>query len=164
MILSDRTIRRELEQGLIKPHPDDSQIQPASVDLKLGKELAWTNNTRLDLNSAGYALYPGKFVLGQTLEWIEIPTYLVGQLNGKSSLGRRGLMVHVTAGFIDPGFRGNITLELVNVGHSVIHLEEGMLIAQLTLIRLSTEVIRPYGHPELGSHYQDQSGATLSRE
>lgn len=164
MILSDRSLRRELEQGIIKPMPEDSQIQPASIDVRLGDEIAWTNGARRDLGHDGYVLYPGRFILGQTLEWVEVPSYLVAQVNGKSSIGRRGVMVHVTAGFIDPGFRGNITLELVNVGHSPLYLEKGMLIAQLIFIRLTTEVIRPYGHLGLNSHYQDQSGATLAAE
>lgn len=163
MILSDRTIRREIEQGIVKPIPEDYQIQPASIDLKLGAEIAWTNGSRLMMDGDGHVLYPGKFVLGHTFEWVDIPSYLVGQINGKSGLGRRGLMVHVTAGFIDPGFRGHVTLELVNIGHSPIHLEKEMLICQLVLMRLTTEAMRPYGHPDLRSHYQEQSGVTLAR-
>ena len=163
MILSDRTIRRELEQGIIKPMPADSQIQPASVDVKLGSQLTWINGHQQTISeNEGFLLYPGKFVLGCTEEWFEIPNYLAAQVNGKSSIGRRGLMVHVTAGFIDPGFRGNITLELVNLGTSPFYLEQGMLIAQVLFHRLTTDVLRPYGHPDLKSHYQNQSGPVLA--
>ncbi len=164
MILSDRSIKLLLrsQPDFIVPHPEDSQIQPASIDLTLGAELRWANGDTRKIDSNGFTLFPGKFVLGHTEQEVHVPSHLVAQLNGKSSLGRRGLMVHSTAGYVDPGFQGQITLELANIGHEVIFLELGMLIAQLVLIQLTTPADRPYGSAGLGSHYQSQLGATPS--
>lgn len=165
MILSDKSIRRELLEGNLRidPPPLDEQIQPASIDLTLGEEIKWTNGMVHKLDEIGHILYPGKFVLGHTRECVRIPNHLVAQLNGKSSLARQGLMIHITAGYIDPGFRGHITLELRNVGHNTIQLKEGMLIAQLVLVLLTEPAERPYGSSGINSHYQDQRGATLAR-
>lgn len=165
MILSDVSIRKELQVGELRidPPPVDEQIQPASIDLRLGEEIKWTNGMAHKLDAVGHVLYPGKFLLGHTAEWVRIPKHLVGQLNGKSSLARQGLMIHITAGYIDPGFEGNITLELRNVGHNTIQLVEGMLIAQLVLVQLTEPAERPYGSDGLNSHYQKQQGATLAR-
>lgn len=165
MILSDRSIRSLLlkQPDFMDPAPEDWQIQPASIDLTLGSEIRFANGDTLDLRREGYKLFPGKFLLGHTKQTISIPSHLVGQLNGKSSLGRRGLMVHSTAGYIDPGFRGQVTLELANIGHEIILFEDSMKIAQLVLIQLTTVADRPYGTPGLNSHYQLQSGATPAR-
>lgn len=162
MILSDRSIRQLLIRNpdFMDPKPEDKQIQPASIDLTLGGEIRFANHDKFYLRHEGYRLFPGKFILGHTKQFVNVPSNLVAQLNGKSTLGRRGLMVHSTAGYIDPGFRGHITLELANIGHEIIYLEEGMLIAQLVMIQLTTPADRPYGSDGLGSHYQLQSGAT----
>lgn len=170
MILSDRSLRQLIrnQKDFMSPPPEDSQIQPASIDLRLGSELKWTWGATQQLSRATpnsqfkWRIEPKEFFLGHTKEFVKIPTHLVGQLNGKSTLGRRGLMVHSTAGFIDPGFCGHITLELKNIGVEDIILEEGMLIAQLVLFQMTTPADRPYGHEELNSHYQMQSGATLA--
>ncbi len=162
MILSDRSLKELLhnDKKFMDPAPKKSQIQPASIDLQLGDELAFANATIYHLAEGGYTLYPGKFLLAHTKEFVQIPNNLVGQLNGKSTLGRRGLQVHSTAGFIDPGFRGHITLELTNIGHQVIYLERDMLIAQLVMFQMTTPADRPYGSDGLNSHYQGQTGAT----
>jgi dCTP deaminase len=111
----------------------------------------------------GYILHPGKFVLGSTIEKVRLGHQLAGRLEGKSSLGRLGLLVHSTAGFIDPGFSGRVTLELSNVATLPIRLRPGMKIGQLGVLRLSSPVLRPYGSAELGSRYQGQLGPTESR-
>lgn len=160
MILSDRDLRTELAGGglTITPPPDDWDIQPASIELHLG-----TNFTPIDgwpaFEADLYWLRPGGFLLGHTTETVGIGEHLVGQLNGKSTLGRLGLAIHITAGFIDPGFRGQITLELFNSSADDIELAAGMAIGQLVVMRLSSPAERPYGHPDLGSHYQGQQGA-----
>lgn len=162
MILSDRSLRELLrnDKSFIVPVPADSQIQPASIDLRLGKEIRFANGMTLSLETGGYAIHPGKFLLAHTEEVVGIPDYLVGQLNGKSSLARRGLLVHSTAGYLDPGFKGSITLELANIGHGPIFVEKEMLIAQLVMIQMTTPADRPYGSKGLDSHYQNQKGAT----
>lgn len=167
MILSDSLIRYEIIIGnlVVDPAPPDSAFQPASLELRLAEAMT---------------LQPGEFRLGHTLEKIGIPDHLVGQVNGKSSLGRLGLLVHATAGFVDPGFAGQLTLELKNLTPSQLevdraaegsrHLEPGKPIqlekhqpvCQLVLFGVLGTVLRPYGHPELGSHYQGQSGTTPS--
>jgi len=165
VILSDVSIRGELQAGELRidPPPTPIRIQPASIDLSIGEEIKWANGMGVKITQGdGFRLHPRKFVLGHTQEYVRVPAHLVAQLNGKSSLGRRGLLVHSTAGYIDPGFQGHITLELCNIGHEVIYLELGMLIAQLILIQLTKPCERPYGHPDLNSHYQGQIGATLA--
>lgn len=149
MILSDSLIRHEIIIGnlVVDPLPPDSAFQPASLELRLAEAVT---------------LQPGEFRLGHTLEKIGIPDHLVGQVNGKSSLGRLGLLVHATAGFVDPGFAGQLTLELKNLGDRPIQLEKHQPVCQLVLFRALGTVLRPYGHPELGSHYQGQSGTTPS--
>jgi dCTP deaminase len=108
-------------------------------------------------------LHPGEFVLGSTLEHIELPNDLVSRVEGKSSLGRLGLLIHSTAGYVDPGFKGHLTLELSNVSNLPITLYYGMKIGQLSYVRLSTDAEFPYGSPELGSKYQGQSDPTASK-
>ena len=109
-----------------------------------------------------FILHPGEFVLGQTHEWVELPDDLVARLEGKSSLGRLGLLIHSTAGYVDPGWKGNLTLELSNVANLPIALYYGMRIGQISFFRMSSPVERPYGSPELGSKYQGQSEPTAS--
>jgi len=159
---------------VIRPTPDSSRIQPASIDLSLGAKILSYHSTGPQPLEPGvgetlsefvlesdepFILMPDAFVLGHTEEWIEVPDDLVARVEGKSSLGRMGLVVHVTAGFIDPGFRGNITLELCNLNcHRSIALTRGMLISQLAFESIQGTVRRPYGHPGLGSKYQDSRG------
>lgn len=180
-MLSDQRIRQRLRRTLegrldrpndivLSPLPEDVQIQPASLDLRLGRGFhvqregedgQWHEDTNTDADR--FLLRRGDFLLATTLEYIELPTDLVARVEGKSSLGRRGLMVHVTAGFIDPGFKGNITLEMYNLSPAPVLLTLGMKICQLSFSAIEGRVLRPYGHPELGSKYQGQQGVTLSR-
>lgn len=185
MILSDHDIRRRLEEGdlVVEPLGDpDLQIQPASIDLRLGNEfLVFERSnipcihpeseeeteeyTRRRVVESGedYVLHPGDFVLGTTYETVEIPDDLVARVEGRSSLGRLAVVVHATAGFVDPGYRGQITLELSNLGTAPVALRpEEMRISQIVLTELSSPAETPYGE-ERGSKYQDQNGPTASR-
>jgi dCTP deaminase len=180
-VLSDGTIRRLVEEQRIKIEPwDPGMVQPASVDLKLGTSFRVFHNHRLpaiDLaqpptgvtehvqieDSASFVIHPGEFVLGTTVEWVELPDDIVARIEGKSSLGRLGLIVHATAGFVDPGFSGTLTLEITNLTRVPIVLWPGKPIAQLSFMALDRAAERPYGHPELGSHYHGQVEATESR-
>ncbi|MDQ1246075.1 MAG: dCTP deaminase [Actinomycetota bacterium] len=181
VILSDGTIRRLLAEGslIIEPLEPD-QVQPASVDVRLGDTfLVFRNHTAevidpfqrpsdlmQDVSVASgqaFVLHPGEFVLGTTLEVIGLPNDLVARVEGKSSLGRLGLLIHATAGFVDPGWaRGQITLELSNVATLPIKLWPGMKIGQLSFHRLDAPAERPYGHPELNSKYVGQVGPVAS--
>ena len=181
MVLSDRTIKEELEKGRIVIEPlDPADIQPASVDLRLDRKLLVFSNSRrphIDVkmglddlteiveigDDAPFILHPGEFVLGSTLEHIELPSDLVARLEGKSSLGRIGLVIHSTAGFVDPGWKGHLTLELSNVARLPITLYHGMKIGQISYLRLTTPADRLYGSAELGSKYQGQTEPTASR-
>lgn len=181
MVLSDGTIRAEIAAGRIVVNPiDGDDIQPASIDLHLDDRFLVFANTRQpyidvrepldELTEAvqidgeqPFMLHPGEFALGSTREHIELPDDLVARLEGKSSLGRLGLLIHSTAGFVDPGWRGRLTLELSNVARLPIALYPGMKIGQISFLRLSTPAERLYGSPELGSKYQGQSGPTASR-
>jgi dCTP deaminase len=179
-VLSDRDIRAAIESGdvVIRPY-DPKDLQPSSVDLHLDRRFRVFRNNRYpyidvrhpqpDLTEMvsvadddPFILHPGEFVLGQTLEWTELPNDLVARLEGKSSLGRLGLLIHSTAGYVDPGWKGNLTLELSNVANLPIALYYGMKIGQISFFRMSSEVERPYGSPELGSKYQGQSEPTAS--
>ena len=180
-VLSDVTIRRLVAEGRIVIEPwEDALVQPASVDLRLGDSFRVFHNhrvTAIDLRDpprnlteeveiAGdepFAIHPGEFVLGRTLEAVAIPEDVVARIEGKSSLGRLGLIVHATAGFVDPGFRGSLTLEITNLTRVPIKLYAGLPIAQLSFMALDAPAERPYGSPELGSHYQGQVAATESR-
>ncbi|NUT52385.1 MAG: dCTP deaminase [Saccharothrix sp.] len=164
MILSDRTLRAELAAGslVIDPPPAAHAIQPASIDLHLGNELRLSGYSMPTTIDDERWLWAGEFALAHTAETVTIPPHLVAQLNGKSSLGRLGLAIHITAGFIDPGFTGQITLELFNCSRHQVKLTPGMPIGQLVLMRLTAPAERPYGHPELRSRYQGQTGATPS--
>jgi dCTP deaminase len=180
-VLSDGTIRRLVDEGRIVIDPwDASLVQPASVDLRLGDSFRVFHNhrvTAIDLREpprnlteevvvpegVPFAIHPGEFVLGRTLEHVELPDDIVARIEGKSSLGRLGLIVHATAGFVDPGFRGSLTLEITNLTRVPIKLYAGLLIAQLSFMALDRPAERPYGSEELGSHYQGQVAATESR-
>jgi dCTP deaminase len=179
-VLADRDIRAELDGGrvVIRPY-DPSDLQPSSVDLHLDRSFRVFRNNRYpyidvrepqpDLtelltvaDDEPFILHPGEFVLGQTLEWVELPDDLVARLEGKSSLGRLGLLIHSTAGYVDPGWKGNLTLELSNVANLPIALYHAMRIGQISFFRLSSSVERPYGSAELRSRYQGQSEPTAS--
>jgi dCTP deaminase len=181
MVLSDRTIKEELAAGRIVIDPlGDGCIQPASVDLHLDQNLLVFRNSRrpfIDVRQdmsdltemeeidreTPFMLHPGEFVLASTLEEIELPDDLVARLEGKSSLGRIGLLIHSTAGYVDPGWKGHLTLELSNVSNLPVTLYYGMKIGQLSFLRLTTAADVVYGSPELGSKYQGQTEATASR-
>jgi dCTP deaminase len=179
-VLSDRDIRASIADGRIgiKPY-DERDLQPSSVDLHLDRSFRVFRNNRypyIDVRAPQpdltellrvddeepFILHPGEFVLGQTLEWVELPDDLVARLEGKSSLGRLGLLIHSTAGYVDPGWKGNLTLELSNVANLPIALYYGMKIGQISFFRMSSAVERPYGSRELGSKYQGQSTPTAS--
>lgn len=151
-VLRDASIVDLVEDGLIDPFTV-GQLQPASYDLKLGALEGF--------NTKHVILGPQQFMLGSTLERVRIPDNIVGRLEGKSSLARQGLIIH-TAGFIDPGFRGQLVLEITNLSGKPVMLEIGQLIAQIAFFEMDGPVERPYGHPDLGSHYQDQEGPTPS--
>lgn len=181
MILSDGSIRKLLADGRLAIDPlEDLQIQPASVDVRLGSQfLVFRNHTcevidpfsrPADLMDAvsvvdgqAFVLHPGEFVLGTTLETIGLPDDIVARVEGKSSLGRLGLLIHATAGFVDPGWRSaQITLELSNVATLPIKLWPRMKVGQLSFHMLDRPAERPYGHPELDSKYVGQTGPTAS--
>jgi dCTP deaminase len=180
-VLSDRDIRAALQAGRVRIDPYDSAcLQPSSVDLHLDADFRVFRNNRypyIDVRAPQpdltelvtieedeqFILHPSEFVLGQTLEWVELPDDLVARLEGKSSLGRLGLLIHSTAGYVDPGWKGNLTLELSNVANLPIALYRGMKIGQISFFRMSSSVERPYGSRELGSKYQGQSSPTESQ-
>ena len=181
MVLSDRTIRRLLEEGRIGIDPfDESLIQPSSVDVRVDRLFRVFHNNRYpfidvreeqeDLtelveveDDSPFVLHPGEFVLGSTLERVTLPDALVARLEGKSSLGRLGLLIHSTAGFIDPGWDGHVTLELANVANLPITVYPGMKIGQLSFVQLTEPAEHPYGSDGLGSKYQGQRGPTPSK-
>lgn len=181
MILSDRSIREELAAGRIVIDPlDERCIQPSSVDLHLDHLFrVFRNHTmghidvKQDLEEltelvdvgpdTPFMLHPGEFVLGATLERVAVPNDLVGRLEGKSSLARLGLLIHSTAGFVDAGFDGYLTLELSNVANLPITLYPGMRIGQISFLRMTTPADHPYGSGVVGSKYQHQRGPTPSR-
>lgn len=181
MIFSDRSIKEALNDGRIGIEPlDESFIQPSSVDLRVGSGFRVFQNHRhpaIDPRSPQddltklievtdgepFMLHPGEFVLGSTLETVRLGTDVVARLEGKSSLGRLGLLIHSTAGFVDPGFDGTITLELSNVATLPISIYPGMKIGQVSFYQMTTDADHPYGSPELGSKYQGQAGPTPSR-
>src|SRR4030088_3457644 len=180
-VLSDGTILELVREGRIRIDPwEESLVQPASVDLRLGDSFRVFHNHRasaIDLRDPpenlteevvvredeSFVIHPGEFCLGRTLEWVELPDDIVARIEGKSSLGRLGLIVHATAGFCDPGWKGTLTLERNNPPRVPIKLYPGILIAQLSFMALDRPALRPYGSPELGSHYQGQVAATESR-
>lgn len=164
MILSDGDIVREIQKGMLKISPlEDDDIQPCSVDLHLGKELLTLNGKRIDLSKGSYKLKPNEFILGSTEEYVEVPTYLCGQVDGRSSIARLGISIHQTGGYIDSGFYGNITLELYNASDKEFELCWGDSICQIIFHILSSECYRPYGSAELHSKYQGSEGVIRSR-
>lgn len=181
VILSDRTLREELAAGRIVIDPlDETCIQPSSVDLHVdGLFRVFRNHTTpfidpkqpqddltelVEVDDDGaFVLHPGEFVLGSTLEHVGLPDDLVARLEGKSSLGRLGLLIHSTAGFVDCGFRGHLTLELSNVANLPIAIYPGMKIGQISFLRMTTAADVPYGSDATGSKYQGQRGPTASR-
>jgi dCTP deaminase len=181
VLLSDRDIRAELKSGRVMLDPlDEDMVQPSSVDVRIDRFFRLFDNhkypvidpreeqpelTRLvevDPDEA-FVLHPGEFVLASTFEVVTLPDDIAARLEGKSSLGRLGLLTHSTAGFIDPGFSGHVTLELSNVATLPIMLWPGMKIGQLCFFRLSTPAEHPYGSDRYGSRYQGQRGPTASR-
>lgn len=166
MILSDQDIYTEMAVGglLVEPRPPLSAFQPASLEVHLADAATREHARYADDGDEApmWWLEPGEFALGCTIEKVTLPATLCAQVNGKSSLGRLGLLVHATAGFVDPGFSGELTLELKNLSNHVIALHHGMAVAQLVFHRLSSPSQRPYGHEELGSHYQGQVGIRRS--
>lgn len=164
MILADYTIRRALIDGVltIEPEPQDWQIQPASVELTLGNQFMTPYNDTVVTADKYYMISAGECLLATTAERVKLGDSLVGRIEGKSSWGRRFLLTHVTAGFVDPGFDGQLTLELVNLSNVSQVLHVGEPIAQMSFQWTDVTVHRPYGSPELGSHYQHQSGVTPS--
>jgi dCTP deaminase len=181
VLLSDRDIRKELAEGRVVLDPlDDAMVQPSSVDVRLDRFFRLFDNhkyavidpaqdqpdlTRL-VEVEGddpFVLHPGEFVLGSTYETVTLPDDVAARLEGKSSLGRLGLLTHSTAGFIDPGFSGHVTLELSNVATLPIQLWPGMKIGKLCFFRLSSPAEHPYGSDRYGSRYQGQRGPTASR-
>ena len=181
MLLSDRDIRSEIQSGRVAVEPfDEAMIQPSSVDVRLDKFFRVFENHKYSVidpsieqpeltrevvadGDEPFILHPGEFVLASTYEVITLPDDIAGRLEGKSSLGRLGLLTHSTAGFIDPGFSGHITLELSNVANLPVKLFPGMKIGQLCLIKLSSPAEHPYGSAKYGSRYQGQRGPTASR-
>jgi len=183
VILSDRTLREQLAAGRIVIDPlDESLIQPSSIDVRISNLFrVFRNHTRgvidvkqdmddltelIEIAEHGgdpFILHPGEFVLGSTLERIAVPDDLVGRVEGKSSLGRLGLLIHSTAGFIDAGFDGHITLELANVASLPITLYPGMKIGQVSFMQMTGAAENPYGSGAKGSKYQGQRGPTPSR-
>ena len=180
MVLSDRDIRAEIEAGRIVIDPFVPEaVQPSSVDLHLDNRFRVFRNSRypfIDVREeqpeltelvevAGdepFILHPGEFVLGSTLERVSLPDDVVARLDGKSSLGRLGLLIHSTAGFVDPGWDGNLTLELSNVANLPITLYDGMRIGQISFQRMSSAVDVAYGDARLGSRYRGQRDPTAS--
>lgn len=184
-VLCDKSIRERIESKSIVVEPFlPKMVQPASIDLRLGTDfltylpgatepviqpvgMSADNSINyerviVDKSRPFFYLYPDQFVLGTTYETVEIPDDLLGRLEGKSSLGRIGLLIHITAGYIDPGFKGQITLELLNVTNRPIKLVPGMPIGQLSFETLDQPCEHPYGSEVLGSHYQGQVGATAA--
>ena len=180
MLLSDRDLKAEITAERVRVEPyDPGMIQPSSIDVRLDKFFRVFENHRyphidpaeeqtdltrlIEAGDEAFILHPGEFVLGSTYEVVSLPDDIAGRLEGKSSLGRLGLLTHSTAGFIDPGFSGHVTLELSNVATLPIKLWPGMKIGQLCLFRLSSPAEHPYGSSVYGSRYQGQRGPTPSR-
>jgi dCTP deaminase len=181
VILSDRSMRQQIEAGRIVIEPFDERcIQPSSIDVKIGNLFrVFRNHTSAVIDvkqrqedltelvtipeDGVFMLHPGEFVLGSTLERVAVPDDLVARIDGKSSLGRLGLIIHSTAGFIDPGFDGHITLELTNIATLPITLYPGMKVGQVSFVQMTTAAEHPYGSGARGSKYQGQRGPTPSR-
>ncbi len=181
VLLSDRDIRAEVDSGRVVLDPfDPAMVQPSSIDVRLDRFFRLFDNHRYPVidpaedqpdltrlvevdGDEALILHPGEFVLGSTFEAVTLPDDVAARLEGKSSLGRLGLLTHSTAGFIDPGFTGHVTLELSNAATLPIKLWPGMKIGQLCFFRLSSAAEHPYGSSVYGSRYQGQRGPTASR-
>lgn len=164
MILSDGDIVCELQKNALKIIPLlEEDIQPCSVDLHLDKELMTIDGKKIDIKECSYKLKPNEFILGSVEEYIEIPPYLCGQVDGRSSIARLGVSVHQTGGYIDAGFYGNITLEIYNASDKEFELKYGDSICQIIFHILSSESMRPYGSQELKSKYQGSKGVVRSK-
>src|SRR5437763_10289867 len=181
MVLSDHTIKEEIAAGRLVFDPyDEELVQPSSVDVRVDRSFRVFNNSRYpfidvrepmenltELVTVGddepFVLHPGELVLGQTLERVRLPDDLVARLEGKSSLGRLGLVIHSTAGFIDPGWDGHVTLELSNVANLPITIYPAMKIGQISFMQMTEPAATPYGSTEIGSKYKGQQGPTPSR-
>jgi len=181
VLLSDRDILAEIDAGRVRMEPwDPGMLQPSSIDVRLDRYFRVFENHRYphidpaadqsDLTrmvepegDEPFILHPGEFVLGSTYEVVSLPDDVAARVEGKSSLGRLGLLTHATAGFVDPGFSGHVTLELSNVATLPIKLWPGMKIGQMCFFRLSSPSERPYGSAEYANRYQGQRGPTASR-
>lgn len=181
MVLRDQSIREEIGAGRIQIEPfSDDMVQPSSIDVRVHRQFRVFHNARypyIDVRQEmpgltelvevegdePFILHPGEFVLAQTLERVTLPDDIVARLEGKSSLGRLGLLIHSTAGFVDAGFSGNLTLELSNVANLPITIYHGMPIGQISFMRMDGPVSVPYGSGEVGSKYQGQGEPTPSR-
>ena len=165
MILSDRTLKEIIlnkKVFLVNPlNPED--IQPNSIDLHLGETLKRLDGVDIDLTQSSYKLKPNEFLLGSTMERVHVPFDLTARVDGKSSLGRLGIMIHSTAGMIDAGFTGDITLEIKNISDKPFELVHGDTVCQILFETLTTPVDRPYGTDGLGSHYQHSNGTVRSK-
>lgn len=181
MILADGDILNQIKAGVLEIEPfDESCVQPSSVDLHLGNEFLIfkrLDQTLIDTRKGVEGLmdkvevsedqpivvHPREFLLGTTVEKLKIPNDLVGRLEGKSSLGRIGIIVHSTAGYLDPGFCGQVTLEISNLANLPIALYPGMKICQVSFVKMTSKATNPYGSKKIGSHYQNQTGVVESK-
>lgn len=179
MILSDRDIAKRLKKADLVIDPfEEGMLQPSSVNISLADEIRVFDNwllgeidvkqkvdpTRLiKIETEGFVVHPGEFILGSTVQKFTLPDDIAGRLEGRSSLGRLGLIIHATAGFVDPGFSGWLTLEISNISRLPIRLYAGMKISQICFYLMSSPVINSYGSKKLGSKYQGQKGPTQSR-
>ena len=181
MLLSDRDIAAQIDAGRVRLNPfDPALVQPSSIDVRLDRYFRLFDNHKYPFIDPSqeqpdltrlvevepddpFVLHPGEFVLASTVEQVTLPDDIAARVEGKSSLGRLGLLTHATAGFVDPGFTGHVTLELSNVATLPIKLWPGMKIGQLCFFQLSSAAEHPYGSQRRGSHYQGQRGPTASR-
>lgn len=164
-ILSDKSIKEKIEKKEIIINPyNEVDVQPSSIDLHLSNDLKTINGESINiLDDEPYNLQAGEFILGSTKEWIEIPDDIVATVEGRSSIGRLGITAHITAGYIDPGFKGNITLEIANISAKTFQLKNNMSLCQIVFHELTTKAQRPYGAKELNSKYQNSKGTIKSR-
>jgi dCTP deaminase len=179
MILSDKDIFKRIKRAKIKIEPFAKDcVQPSTVDLHLASQLQVFDNWQtgvvdvkekaetsriVKIAKEGFIIHPGEFLLGSTIEKITLPDDIAAKLEGRSSLGRLGLIIHATAGYVDPGFSGWLTFELSNLSRLPIRIYAGMKIAQICFFQMSSRVLHPYGSKKLGSKYQNQKGPTASR-
>ena len=163
MILSDKSIEEAMknEKICIFPLPSDDCFQPASIDIRLGAGFKDVDGKEMGRRKR-FLVHPGSFVLACTLERVKLSNDIVAKIEGKSSIGRKGIFIHVTAGYVDPGWDGCLTLEIYNASNKPYLLKYGEKIAQIRFEAITTPVNRPYGHPTLGRHYQGSEGTVES--